>query len=518
VLDAQSQLFPLDHQLENKLGLTLYSIEHPKHTSIHPFELRDLAPGRNIDSLIGGDKFKHSSDDSWIERKLFYEHLLDIESEDHRIYGDIHADLQLGREFHDGQNTFVNTRGFVVGGSVSDNFSFYTEFFENQAIFPKYLESYIKRDSIVPGQGYQRSFVANTFDYSYSTSIISYRPSKYISFQAGHGKNFIGDGYRSLLLSDVAFNYPYFKITADVWKIKYIVLWTEFQHIEKRQLGDRFPFSKKSGIFHYLDVNITERFSIGLFEGIIWLPKDSTNNRGFEWNYLNPIIFLRPVELSLGSPDNILLGINTKYIINENAILYGQIMLDELTVDEYFKNKGYWGNKYGVQFGIKSFNAFNIPNLFLQGEINLVSPYTYSHKSPLKNYTHYRQSLSHPLGANFYEYIAIGEYSMNRFEFRLQLNYSTFGTDSSLKYSFGQNLAKSYDARYRNYGNFIGQGIKNTLLYSDFRISYLLNPLNNLRVEASYIFRLLETGNKNSETSWFSLGFRTSFRNLYYDF
>ena len=167
-LGAQSQLLPLDHQLENKLGQSIYSIQNPKHTSIHPFELRDIAPGKDIDSLIGGSKIVLSTNASWIERKIFYEHLFDIQNDDYRLYGDINVDLQVGRDVEEGKNTFVNTRGFLLGGSVSEEFSFQTEFFENQAIFPKYLESYIRKDSVVPGQGYQRSFVTNTFDYNSS--------------------------------------------------------------------------------------------------------------------------------------------------------------------------------------------------------------------------------------------------------------------------------------------------------------------------------------------------------------
>ena len=71
ILIAQSQLLPIDHQLNIKIGLSLYSIDHPTHTSIQPFELRDITSGKNIDSLIGGEGIEHSSDESWINRKLF---------------------------------------------------------------------------------------------------------------------------------------------------------------------------------------------------------------------------------------------------------------------------------------------------------------------------------------------------------------------------------------------------------------------------------------------------------------
>lgn len=158
ILIAQSQLLPLDHQVNNKIGLSLYSIDHPTHTSIQPFELRDITSGKNIDSLIGREGIVHSPDESWINRKLFYEHLIDITDDDYRIYGDITADLHLGKDFQDNRNTFVNTRGLIFGGSVNDDFSFSTEFFENQSIFPRYLDSFIRKNSVVPGQGFLKFF------------------------------------------------------------------------------------------------------------------------------------------------------------------------------------------------------------------------------------------------------------------------------------------------------------------------------------------------------------------------
>ena len=204
--------------------------------------------------------------------------------------------------------------------------------------------------------------------------------------------------------------------------------------------------------------------------------------------------------------------------MSNNAILYGQVLIDELTVGEYVANNGYWGNKYAVQVGAKSFDAFEIHHLFLQTELNVASPYTYSHLNPLKNYSHYNQSLTHPLGANFYEGIGIAEYSSGRFEYRLQANYALFGADSSQTSSVGKDIFRSYDLRVHDYGNYIGQGIRTTLLYLDARLSYVLNPLNNLRFEAVCSYRSLASTIESSRSLLFSVGLRGSFRNIYYDF
>ena len=46
--------------------------------------------------------------------------------------------------------------------------------------------------------------------------------------------------------------------------------------------------------------------------------------------YLNPLIFLRPLEFALGSPDNAFIGITGKYKLYKNGFIYGQLGLDDL--------------------------------------------------------------------------------------------------------------------------------------------------------------------------------------------
>ncbi|MCX6138060.1 MAG: hypothetical protein NTV54_11255 [Ignavibacteriales bacterium] len=516
VLRAQSQLLPIDHQLNNRLSKTLYSLSHPVHSPLQPFELRDLTVGNNVDSVLATGRVWDTTNTGSLSRKLFAEHLVDIVADDYRLYIDFYPDFQIGRDVEAERTTSVNTRAFGVGGSAGNAFSFRADFYDNQVKFPEYVDAIVRRDSIIPGQGYYKYSGTQTFDFAYASAVISYRPSRYLGVQVGQGKNFLGDGYRSLMLSDAAFNYPYLKLTADLWKIKYICMWTEFQHITSAAEPD--AWHKKSGVFHYLDVNITKRLSVGLFESMIWREQDSTGRRGIELNYLNPIIFLHPTGYSIGSPDNYLIGMNWRYIIADGTALYGQAMLDEFVIGELVKNRGWWGNKYGIQFGVKSAEPLNVRGLFAQAELNLVSPYTYAHLDPEKNHAHYRQSLEHPLGANFYEWLAIGQYSTGRYEFRLQCNYALYGNDSSATDNVGKDVYKSYVTRDHEYGNFIGQGIHTRLLYAQVQTSYLLNPMNNLRLEASCSYRSATSTIESSESLHVSFGIRGSFRNLYYDF
>ena len=196
---------------------------------------------------------------------------------------------------------------------------------------------------------------------------------------------------------------------------------------------------------------------------------------------------------------------------------YGQILIDEWTIGEYIKNRGYWANKHGLQFGLKKFELFGINNLSVLSELNTATPYTYSHWDPLTSYSHYEHPLADPLGANFYEWVTIANYQINRFEMHAQFNVAVYGADTT-GVNFGQDIFKSYDTRFRDYGNYTTQGIKTNLFIADLRVAYVLNPLLNLRIELGILHHSLISDLKSDKSTWITLGIRSSFRNIYYDF
>jgi len=186
---------------------------------------------------------------------------------------------------------------------------------------------------VVPGQGIPRSFKGDGFDYSNVSGYINFRAGKYFNFQLGQGKNFLGDGYRSLLLSDNSFNNAYFKMVLNVWHLKYMVLYN--QYIDIRSSIPEIGYPRKYSTVHYLSWAISKRVNLSFFDAIVWQATDTLGNyRGFDWQYLNPIIFLRPVEFSIGSPDNALMGLNLSVIVGNHNVFYGQLVLDEFTLHE----------------------------------------------------------------------------------------------------------------------------------------------------------------------------------------
>ena len=77
--------------------------------------------------------------------------------------------------------------------------------------------------------------------------------------------------------------------------------------------NNQMGYPKKYMSSHYLSLNATKRFSLSLYEAVVWRMNHAPGSSGFDVNYLNPIAMLRPIEFSVNSPDNVLVGINTKY-------------------------------------------------------------------------------------------------------------------------------------------------------------------------------------------------------------
>jgi hypothetical protein len=514
---AQSVYLPNSYQLYQKFNADIYSIESSFHTSLRPFIIDSLISGR-YDSLMN---IGVSSDrKSWLNRKIFNEHLFDVKTKDYTFYGDILADLQAGRDFSNKRTTNLNTRGFQFGGTVGTKFFFYTSGFENQGKFPTYYNNLINTNAFIPGQSYARHYhglAQDNQDWSYVTAIVSYTPIKQLNITLGQDKMFIGDGYRSLLLSDYAANMPLLRLTANLGKVQYMMAWTYLEDLKEQRFDTFGSYRRKWALFHYVDWNISNRVSFGFFNALISPETDAQGNRrGFDLNFINPVLFASSLGSSDSPKDNVFMGFTGKYKIFDKTAIYGQLLLDRFKAKDFFSGNN-TDNTNGVQLGIRGADIFKVERLNYLFEFNTVKPYTYSSKEPLSSYSFFGDPLGHPFGANFREFLGIMNYSMGRFDFQGQLNYAKYGLDANQADNNGKIITKPYPAA-PNPTPVIGQGIPTQLYYAEGTVSFLINPKYNLRFEVSGLYRQEKNSLNDSKTTFVTFGLRTAFRNLYHDF
>ena len=197
-MHAQHTTLPLNHEADLIYQQEINASEI--HSTFKPLIKSTVNRELNIDSLRlleFPNRFI-----KWYKRKLFSEHLIVIEGKDYKVKASPIIHFSKGKETEDNINTFSNTRGFIIEGDIGKSVSFFSSFMENQAIFPNYLDEEIRKSKVVFGQGYARDFKKTGFDYAMASGYIGIKPAQHFVVQFGHGKHFIGDGYRSLLISD----------------------------------------------------------------------------------------------------------------------------------------------------------------------------------------------------------------------------------------------------------------------------------------------------------------------------
>lgn len=520
---------PFSHRNYSQFDSSVNQVGSNNHTGSKPLMYSEVAPYYDFKTV--NEKLMRNTD-TWFGKKLFNENFFQVQGDGYWITLNPIIDLQFGKSTPSDLNyTYQNTRGLQVQAGLGKNLFLTSTIYESQGQFADYYSQYaasIKpsggNPGIIPGIGIGKEFGDAGFDFPSADANITYSPSKMINFQLGYGRNFIGDGYRSLLLGDAASPYPYFKINTTFWKIKYTNTYMSLKDV-REDVTDEKTYATKFMANHYLSWNVTKRWNLGFFESVVW---SNTNDRGFDANFINPILFYRTVEFTSSSRSgNAVLGLTTKYKFNNQFNFYGQFILDEFSLGDIKKQDGSWKNKYGYQLGLKYFDALNIPNLLLQLEYNNIRPYVYSHSDPLTNYGHNNQSMGHAWGGNARELIAIARYHKGRYYADAKVTYGIRGLDfdtATDSFNYGGNIYKDYDEnRPFDNGVEVGQGNKTSIIIADFQAGYLVNPATNLKVFANYMFRdfnpTVETAAvKNSSTSWFTVGIKTDIFNMYFDY
>ncbi|MGB3800828.1 MAG: hypothetical protein WA952_13520 [Lewinella sp.] len=420
-------------------------------------------------------------------------------------------DFRYGKQANEEQDYFYNRRGIRLRAGIDDRFFLHFEILETQTGPANYLVEYFRDRRALPGAGFVKNFtldlanVSQGYDYLNGAGYLSVDISRHVGARIGYGQHFVGDGERSLLLSDFSNNYPFLEINWRIWKFHYRNLFAELTQGPVFDTGTGLPLPKKYLAAHHLSINIGKRLSLGLYEAIVL-----SRENGFDLAYLNPVILYRTVEGSIGSPDNVLIGLTANYKLPLRTSVYGQFVLDEFKFDELFvERRGWWANKWAYQIGLRHTDLLGIDQLDIVVERNMARPFVYTHDGP-SSYTQVVNPLAHPLGANFKENLLGFDYRPLP---RLQLSgrlYLIEQGESTADRFIGENIFLSSDDRPadKTYGNEIGQGINYTNTILQLQAGYEVRP--NLWVEAEFFSRQKdsELADRDLETTVVNGGIR----------
>ena len=526
-LSAQQLNFPLNRYMNIEFDrfLTL-DTNIVMHTAMKPQKEHDTinyAFFIRLSSTFGQKHFAQwFADRTWIKRKLRYESFFGVRDKNFLLEINPVFNFELGRDVgrNDAINMYKNTRGFSVNGHITDKVSFSSSFYENQMQVQTYLMEYAGKigvESYSPvtggyklnpgygnffGQGRTKPFKSTGVDFAMASGYVSYSPVKTFNIQFGHDKLFIGNGYRSMLLSDNSFNFPFLKLTKTFWenKIQYTAIYASMNSLRRVRLftTPEAMFQRKAASFHYVSFIPNQRHEIGLFESTIWQNMKNDATVPLDLQFINPVILANTARFGFDSTINNMIGINYKYQPFKKIYFYTQLVLD-----------GFSPFKFATQAGVRWFDVFGNPYWSVQAEYNYATTYTYMHRTTLQNYGHYNLPLAHPWGAGFNEWVGFINWHRSDFFFETRFSYGNFKLQNSKP--FGKDIYLSIN------GPEYPEVVFSQIVYVDIKGGYVINPITNLRLMAGLTnyYRFDDKDRYNS--NYLYLGISTSLTNLYLD-
>ncbi len=395
------------------------------------------------------------------------------------------ATLSYGRARNDGSAliggegsvpVWQNTRGVRAAGHVGEHVFFESRLLENQrrVARPAFDRTTAPRLGNI-------KFPDGTYDYFVATGILGLR-SQYFEARLGRDRNRWGFGQTNLFLTDYATVYDQLQLRTSFWHLQYTNLFARFSSF--RPAGEPVDsiLPRKYGVFHRLVLDLPGRVQAEVFESVVFASDTTGANRrtGFDFAYLNPVIFYRAVEHDLGSPDNVLLGAGLSWVATPGVQVYGQVLLDELRVEELFND--WWGNRWGYQLGLfladPGLGATRLRDFDLRVEYTRQRPFLYSHRTEATAYLHYGDLLGHPAGPNTSDLAVSASYRpVPHVWAALDLAFTQRGRSPN-RSSFGEDPERSYNVRDFSLDDDTPtlHGVRQALVLAEARVGYELLP------------------------------------------
>lgn len=474
-------LVPLSNEMNRRFEYEMIQSRTPVFTVMKPYI-------QNQDST----QYSVLSTEKWFHRKLFHESLIQVDSGSFYLFADPVFEFGVGRDSK-GRNTMINTRGLRIGGQLGKYFAFGTDFYENQAIFNSALDTEFRKDKVIPGQGRGR-INGNTWDYAHASGYLSFSPIRQLNIRVGQGKHFIGDGYRSLILSDAAYTNPYASATwqSKKWMYSWMISSVQNFGLKIQLASNKEPFKHETLSTHLLSLQLSNGIQLSLVQSQMFNIPDTFGRTKADIRLFNPLLLPVPDNSNIHS----LWGMNLKINLNHYIILYGQLVIDNLMNSSK--------KKMGLQLGLKYYDVAGVRGLYAQTEYNRIDPNTYTSSSKALQWMHFGEPLAHPLGSNIEEIMLSLSYTWHRWQINNQTNFihNKEGLD--------------------NYSNITNPPLpqfvtSQQLLWNRSELAFYINTKTLMNVAVGYIYRKETLAGNANALSQFYFTFRTSLLNTYYD-
>jgi hypothetical protein len=466
---------------------------YPVHSSLKPYLEKDW---KNFTDIVPARQRSKAANSLFYTDFLRYDNKSGINFSINPLLN-LEGGKETGDPLYADSLFYTNTRGLKIEGNIGEKFTFYTSFYENQSRYLPYIDAYVRETRASVGMGRTKTFKITGHDYAMASGMLVYRPVQPVEIWFGHGKNFIGAGYRSLLLSDHAANYPHLKVNLKLLndKLRYTFVFASLMSSERlKQYSTGEPaLYRKGANFNYLSYAPSGKLEIGLFESVIWKRFENGRIQSPDILQFNPVILGGTLSQGLDGTNNASLGLNVVWKPMITTSVYGQLLLDGKS-------------RNGFQVGVLKRDLL-VKGLYFQAEVNKVAGNTYIAADSLSNYTHLWQALAHPMGAGFTEVTGVLNYRYGRIVAEIQGAMAKFDHTYGGK---GQNLVYSASA--------VATAGSTHYLFIKPSVALVVNPATNMQLKAGALLRKLDNGASRANTSYVFVALSTNLNNLYFDF
>ncbi len=503
---GQQNDIPLNRDIYIDVERNAARLDTIVHTGLKP-----VLQGRADLTNVMGHRIDTAKYYYWHTVKLFRDHLFEVREGDVRITLDPLFHQEYGIDpgdatpYSDTTLLFFNSRGAVLAGDIGTRVSFSTMFHENRGALPSFLNQRVRASDVLSGQGRVKYYDGRKVDFGWSQANLSVAVRPWLNAQIGHGKHFVGHGYRSVLLSDNVPPAPYLKFSALTRnrRLQYTTWHTRLMHGATGD--DRLPTGESSeALFYWMRARFNHlsvsfgRVQVGLFEATLFRNIGDEGVRPFDPLELNPVIGLNTLVLGLGRADKCLVGADARFKITQKAYAYGQFATDK-------PGRAAW------QAGIRAFDVGR-KDLHLQAEYSAATPFMYMSDPARQAYMHLGHPLAHPLGTSFREAVAIADAGFGRFWLQAKVNLAEYERERAPEFNHGTSLNQPDQESPSEEGP-----LTRSLLFLDLNASYLFNPNTNMRVVAGFWRRDAPGESDGRQSSYFYIALRTALFNRYYD-